>query len=378
MKDLFICNTPYQLFNAVNLVCNKFQEKESRPDIIVSNHSKVSEYEENLRQSELFENVYYAQTLELSRSFYFFKDKKKHSALMNPQKVLSSILNINYCQYDRIFFANIEGYVNLIFRYVITQREDVLFEYYEDGWTSYTMNLSVYAYSPYEKYFYETLHNKILQKSIDHIWLYKPDLFCANQSDSGKLKEIPQISIGDIKFKECVNQIFDYKDALEYSKENIFLEEAFSEDGYKNNDLELARAVCNFVGKQNFLLKRHPRLKADRWQNLGITTNTDVKIPWEVLILNNDFSAKKIFTVSSNACMTPQLVFGITIPVFYLKKALKGGLSQTYQKREVDIFVSKFIEQYGNYKFYELSNIDELEEYYMEYLYQQQRDAFFS
>lgn len=376
MKALFIVNTPYQLFNAINIRQNVLKEKYEQVDIILSNHSRVCEYEMNVRTSTIFYNTYVADSLDLARKFYFFDDKKKNRALYKPLKYLNKILKIDYTQYDNIFFANIDGFVNLIFRYVEMRNCSVEFDYFEDGWSSYILDLDNFAYSPYEKYFYEVLNEEILQKNIDYIWIYRPILYSAKEENKDKLRQIPQVDLGDINFKSIVNAIFAYEKCGEYEKENIFLEEAFCEDGYHNNDFEIINTVCAYVGKENFLLKRHPRLKADRWEESGIQVNKDLKIPWEVLIMNCDFSNKRIFTISSNACMTPQLVFNISIPIFFMKKALRGRVSKTYQKPEFDVFVDKYEQEFGTYNFFRINDIKSLDTIFKKYLYQQQFIAF--
>ena len=190
------------------------------------------------------------------------------------------------------------------------------------------------------------------------------------------MQEIPQIDVKNDFYRRLVNYVFDYHYSGEYEKDNIFLEEAFSEDGYKNNDYEIIHAVAEYVGKENFLLKRHPRLMADRWQECGIQVNEDLKIPWEVLIMNCDFRSKRIFTISSNACMTPQLVFNIKIPVFFMKKSLMGSVSKTYQRPEFDAFVNKYEQEFGQTNFYRVNHIRMLDQVFQKFLYQQQIDAY--
>ncbi len=377
MKALFIVNTPYQLFNALNLRHNVLKGDYGQVDLILTNHSRVYEYAGNVEQSKEFSHVYVSNSLELSRKFYFFDDKKKRRALYRPQIYLKKVLLIDYEQYDTIFFANIDGYVNLIFRYVYMKNKAATqFDYYEDGWSSYILNLDDYAYSLYEKYFYEVLNEEILQKNISHIWIYRPALYSAKKENIEKLQEIPQIDVKNDFYRRLVNYVFDYHYSGEYEKDNIFLEEAFSEDGYKNNDYEIIHAVAEYVGKENFLLKRHPRLMADRWQECGIQVNEDLKIPWEVLIMNCDFRSKRIFTISSNACMTPQLVFNIKIPVFFMKKSLMGSVSKTYQRPEFDAFVNKYEQEFGQTNFYRVNHIRMLDQVFQKFLYQQQIDAY--
>lgn len=178
--------------------------------------------------------------------------------------------------------------------------------------------------------------------------------------DLYKVKAIPKVKIEEEGFKKFVNQAFNFHSTEDLEYENIFLEEAFAEDGHKNNDFELIKCISEIVGKENFVVKRHPRLSANRYQNTGININKDIQIPWEVYILNSDFTKKTIFTVSSNACMTPSLVFDISCRVVYLKNILEGQVSRTYKTKEFQNFIKKYILYYGQGKFYQPSSKEEI------------------
>ncbi len=233
MNVLLIVNTPFQLFNAINLRLNVLEESDM-VDIVLSDHSKVSNYYESLQNEKIFNNVYSAKTLKLARKFYFLKDKKKEKVLTKPQKILSKILKINYKMYDKIFFANIDGFAKVLFREAF--QTETRFCYFEDGFASYILDFANYGISPYEKYFNEVLNEEIIQKNISEIWVYQPDLFSGTAQEGCNICKIPNIDKTDSTIKNLFNRVFKYKEQKEYSINNIFLEEAFCEDGFVNND----------------------------------------------------------------------------------------------------------------------------------------------
>lgn len=54
------------------------------------------------------------------------------------------------------------------------------------------------------------------------------------------------------------------------------------------NDVELIEALADKVGKQNMMVKIHPRNPVNRFEKLGYKTNHNTAIPWEVIVMNTD------------------------------------------------------------------------------------------
>lgn len=325
-----------------------------------------------MQRAHIFRKIYTAESLTLARKFFFWEDGKKKTALYNPKPFLKGLFPCDI-EYSQIFFANIDGFSSLIFRLCVVRKFCTKFSYYEDGWSSYILDLSKYSYSAYEQSFYESQGQPILQKGIHEIWLYDIRLYC--QKKILPLRSIPKVDINDAQFKDIINTTFSYQKCDEYSCRHIFLEEAFNEDGYFNNDLDIIQSINQYVGSSNFIVKRHPRLSANRYKNLSIRTSTDSNIPWEVLILNENFGDKILYTVSSNACLTPALVFDLNVPIFYFRKALVGNISKTYKQKEFDIFLQKYKENYASDNFFEVSSISKLPLYYDKYFYFLQKKA---
>jgi len=339
---LIICNTSYQVFNAINLKMQMHPDEEI--DIILSEHTNLQGLEKNLNVCKLFRNVYLAETLTLARQFYFFEDSKKLNALLQPEKYVKDCLDIDYLQYDIIYTANVDGYINLIFRMHLLNQTFCEIRYYEDGWTTYANDWSNFAYSPYEKHFYEVLGQDIFCKALRTIYVYEPKLGC--YSDKFEYKQLPKIDINDMKMKTVYNFIFEYnkyKEDIDLYKTNaIFLEEAFLQDGYQNNDLDLILNVAQRVGESHLLVKRHPRLLKNRFESLEIITNSNFSIPWEVIIFNNDFKDKILFTITSGAVLTPRLVFGIPTFSIFMRDLLIGPVSPMYKTKGFQNFINMF------------------------------------
>ena len=118
---------------------------------------------------------------------------------------------------------------------------------------------------------------------------------------------------------ETINRIFDYyslKDTYEASL--IFFEESYAADGRKVDDVELVESIAEYVGKENIFVKIHPRNPTNRFSERGYTTNSNISIPWEVILINKPFDRTVFVTMASNAAMNPYFLFQKKTPSFLL------------------------------------------------------------
>ena len=76
--------------------------------------------------------------------------------------------------------------------------------------------------------------------------------------------------------------------------------------------------IADIVGKENLLVKLHPRNKVDRFSKYGITTNKTIGMPWEVIQMNNNFSDKVFLTIASGSVLASKLYFGDNIKTYLL------------------------------------------------------------
>ena len=77
--------------------------------------------------------------------------------------------------------------------------------------------------------------------------------------------------------------------------------------------------LASYVGKENIMVKIHPRNPINRFAERGFKTNKDTSIPWEVLLLTGEDFDKKIYlTVASSAILNPIMVFGMKIRAYSL------------------------------------------------------------
>ena len=129
------------------------------------------------------------------------------------------------------------------------------------------------------------------------------------------------------------------------------------------NDLDVLEEFANIVGKDNIIVKMHPRDKIDRYTCRGYKVMDNSIIPWEITTMLCDLSKKVLVTITSNAVMTGDFVFDIQNKIIQLDKLLSIGQQADALKR-FNVFDKNFI-KYFNSKtqhYYRPDSLEELKE----------------
>ena len=106
----------------------------------------------------------------------------------------------------------------------------------------------------------------------------------------------------------------------------VFFEESYPCDGVDIGDVALLDRVAKLVGKENVLVKTHPRNQVNRFALAGYRTNQDPSVPWELVALNHSFAGTVFLTVGSSAATNPWCVLGIPAKAVFFVGAGGGTL----------------------------------------------------
>lgn len=305
-KNLIIANTYFQLITAINLSINHFNNDEN--DLILTDRSVgMQEVGKKLKKYKVFNNIFYIQSKDICTDKN--KLKKYLTYLFNRKKIIGSLLKEKY---DCLLFFNYDLLTYSVFDELSNKNKDLICKRYEEGYIAYvkeTKNNNL------NQTIRKILFRKNLEKSIKSMYLYHPDLLCYDLKY--KTEQIKLLNKEDEKLKEICNYIFDYKKET-IKQKYIFFEESFFCDNKGVEDMELILKIADIVGKDNLLVKLHPRNKIDRFKKYGIQTNKTIGIPWEVIQMNNDFSDKVFITISSGSVLASKLYFGDNINTYLL------------------------------------------------------------
>ena len=158
-------------------------------------------------------------------------------------------------------------------------------------------------------------------ENIERLLLYNPALFTGEKMPF-PIEKIPAIDYKNKEVKDIFHHIFG--EAKLPKQKFIFLEEAFFDDKIPSNDLELVLRIAEIVGKDQMIIKLHPRNKVNRFKEYGFQTMEHTQVPWEITLMDEDITDKILFTVSSNASITSKLIFEKNMNVIMLYRMFTG------------------------------------------------------
>ncbi len=335
-RKVFICNTVFQVLVATWINHKYFRDCKDT-DIIISNHMNgASDISDRMQQYGEFANTYFVESLDVAR----YRIPETHFSHMkneiNPGEYIKRTFGIDFA-YDHIFVSNLDGFTKQFFSAAVKENPNVNVHIFEDGLSTYSKLFGSWFrdsgrpnYDLLRGVVYDYVYRKkYIKDYIKDIWLLTPELLQWNPEVS--VKTVEKINPKDEIYLEICNKVFGYYDSKDvYDKKYIFMEESFFADGKEIPDVELVNQIAQQVGKENIMVKIHPRNPVNRFEKLGYKTNRDTGIPWELICMNmTDLDEKVLLTVSSNSILNPIMIFGIPVRAFSLYGVINQSNNST-------------------------------------------------
>lgn len=350
-KQLFICENPFQTL--VGIIMKHQMFPKDTTDIILTDRS--SGFEErylNLKDIGLFRHVFLFPT---SKCHPYKKDKKYY---MNQVKCITKgcflkEMDLLADNYDEIFSLEI----NCLTAAIVNKHQNnhllPQINLIDEGFGTYTNIYKKHIFGFHKgRVLIEHLTNTIQHKEnilslIKNIYLFQPELICWDMPfDIQKIQAPNFIQSPDLK--KIINYIFEYNlIKKEFEVPYIFFENSTYQDTGDNTDLEFILKIAEIVGKDNLIIKLHPRTQNNRFSQYNIATNSKQGIPWEIIAMNmQDNDNRTFITISSGSVINYRLLFEKKYRNILLYKCLENDFSID---KSVLQFFEKFAEMYpGN------------------------------
>lgn len=295
--------------------------KEEKADLLLNCSTNFTAVIDNVKELGLFENIILSpDSIEDNRKFNLMSKEEKIVWSRNPVKYTYDTYFPN--RYTDYYVAELTIYTLLIYYSFIAQGMNLKIHFYEEGMIQYVLdpkrkiNASGIDHSYYgDKAFYNALQEMIL---------YEPDLYTASEIFC-PIQKLPKIDYKDAEVRRIYNQVFGCE---ELPKEKyVFLEEPFIWDRIDATDIDVLDQVAEIVGKENIIVKLHPRNNIDRFTERGYKTMENSSIPWEIVMMNSDLTKKVLLTISSNASISSIVTFGKRMYSIQLKNIMSVGMN---------------------------------------------------
>ncbi len=313
---LFVCETFFQLLNAVNIKEQCY--KEEKADLVLTESSDFSQLLKALKNIGTFENIILfdfvqerdREELKININKYISGEKKYKNLNDIKEEYSDYFMPVDTSLFQKLIYYKIvcNGYIPKVHIFeegMLTYFQDVLFNLKNDG--------IKHGFFPDEKR---------LCNNIDEILVYDPDLFSG--SNYYQVNRIPKIDPEISQVIKVFNGIFG---ECHMPKEKyIYLAEPFAVEGLNNDEMTILDGIADIVGKENIIVKLHPRMDSGIYESNGYKTFVETKKPWELFVLHSEFEKKILITVSSGAAITSKLLYNNKYKVIYLYRIMALSL----------------------------------------------------
>lgn len=319
MKEVvFLCNTYYQLIVAVQLRLTQFRKDKAY--LILTDHSKNAKgVAKRAASAECFDNVYYINVKSLDKDKHNIKDATGaiSAGVSGNVKGLS---DIDKLRCDEFIYYNLCISTVIIFGKLNKLNKSLKCSRMEEGILSYGMKfhdgdeklpVRIRAIFKIRKF----LGRKNLPECVRDFYCFYPGMY------HGKLNpvKISEVSLS-LEIKDILAKVFNLSfEDNEYQEKYIFFTSVGDFEGDTPiGEINIVKKVAKLVGKNNLLIKQHPRDNRDVFQKEGFHVDHNSAVPWEAIQLSKDFREKVLLSINSTSILSSVLMIENGPKVAYL------------------------------------------------------------
>lgn len=344
MRVLFTVHTYFQLLISINLKKQFFNN--DVVDIVISDVSSGSEIVKNrLDKYGFFNRVFCVKIKDMLNCNGMMKKTLKYlKADLFYKKIVKERSDIVNNSYDIFLFYQLDIWTDSLYYYLKKINKHIEARRMQETFNSYLNEGGLIIYSEFTDMVKNIMRyitfKPIIRNEITTYYMFEPNMILFKPSRNYSFVKMDKFNSSDFEFMNVINYVFDYDKLRDtYEQKYIYFE------SIEYDEFDAIRLISDIVGKENFMVKIHPRSKSEKYSKYGIQTNKNVAIPWEVILLNKDFNGKVFITTSSQA------VFGF---LQFTEYDSKGILIYKYISASIapklDIYLQKLIKTHGKNK----------------------------
>ncbi len=335
MKKLIICNTYYQLILGIHMKLSLFNN--DNVELWLSDHSNNSEpVAQRLKALNLFSDIKYTK----NKNFVYGYD---NNIIKDMRDVLTYSIgkskqsNIDF--FDEIIFFNLELQLFAINDFYKRNGHHVKWSHYEEGILTYKNTFCSSNRVKYTMKLRKLLGKNDIMSNIASYYCMFPEL--EEWHKDWEFIKIPGITEDIDELKNILNYIFDYT-PKKIKYKYIYFAAAPKSDALTKEEFELVQKIIKIVGKDDLVVKMHPRDTNDIYKKNNINIMENSYIPWEVIQLNWDKENITLLTVNAGAFMNISALIDNNVKSYFIRydsENMSGSLSDKIN--QVDNMLNK-------------------------------------
>lgn len=337
-KIIAFLDTPFQVMLGCLLRTTVYKNCDF--DVVLADH--IKNYEpvyEGLLNSKIFGNVFLAKVYKTDNEHSKYGQWKNTAC--SKMKVEKFLDGNKY--YDKFLVSDDLTSTNWIYNYLHKYNPDIKAIYFEETPIGVLSGQPALLHDNSKN----VSHKGSIARSILNYHTLTGNIAEGYSSISnmvkGKfyfpIKQLPMPNNLD-EYIRLLNSIWGYKEKYNFFGKVIFFEQSFRVDGVDFDDIQIVKDIISVVGKENVLIKMHPRSRENRFSDLGVDVKDKTYIPWEIIALNMGEDANKpiLISYSTGALVLPQLYWGISQKSISLVDCEEYKIKNYHDKEMLEYF----------------------------------------
>lgn len=319
-KVLCVCNTYFQLLTVIQLKHTLLQN--DYVAVLLSDHSKnARQIVRNLKTLNCFEAAGFMETKALDYGGHGLI--KKIAGIFSAQdgKLDCGIRLLDTVIFDEFMYFNNNLSTVAIGECLYRKNNRLACSQYEESILSYDIaarhgNFRELSNRMKAVYLLQMITGKKRVADLcQKFYCYYPERYKGKCSTV----KIPLLNENEA-FKKTVSGVFQLDEGrLAYKQKYIFFSSVGDfEGGHPIGEVGLAKRIADLVGKENLLVKLHPRDNTGAFEKAGLHIDKNSDVPWEAIQLNYDFSNHVFLTATSTSVLTINLLLAKHPDVYFL------------------------------------------------------------
>lgn len=317
---LFLAMTPAQLMNAVVLAKSSFFNQKC--DIYIT--PNLSIYLDKLSRCKVFNEIYGYDLVKditnrgnvVSRAIVRIKNALDMNSI---KKTLRSDPN----KYERIFVSGISLRNYEVYYAIKSVNKDIRLSLYEEGICEYYQLMEK---NPFKIIFSYIFFHRYYMRDCEDLYVYEPSVV-RSKWDNIIIKQIPRF-INNKEILTILNELFSYStNEMLFDKKVIFLESAFYSNDLEELQLCLIEKTIERFGKDNVIIKMHPRSQLDKYNSDYLTMHSST--PLEIMAANLDVEDNIFVSLSSSGVINFKLMLNKEPTIICLNGIYKKRIDES-------------------------------------------------
>lgn len=304
---LAVVDSPIQLLNTLNIMETTSYGKMKWDILILENSNFGRTIFDRISSVGIFRKTFFVEKA-WAKLRELHKDRIRWSSIFLNKKNIYRIwpdLSCDFNDYQYMSFCPAVDFFVCNFAYLFNK--EIRYIWLEDGLSSYANYGDFLPNKSMKDFARRILRHNSGKKNIECQYLYRPEM--ANYQVPFKRMKAPFLK-PDSETAKMADVIFDFKTHNTMKEKYIYFDNAYRKDGIIANDYEILCAVSEIVGKDNLIIKAHPRNDISIYDGTGLKVCKNNYIPWEVYYFHEEMMRDKILIGAvGTALLSPYLYF---------------------------------------------------------------------